>query len=279
MTELPHDVSGTAPDRAPRRVRHELRRRLLTVVAVETLGSHMRRVTLGGADLDGFASPGFDDHVKIFFPDPGQDAPVLPQAGRDGRVAEDAPRPVMRDFTPRLYDPVERTLAIDFALHEDGPASDWARQAKPGQALGVGGPRGSMLLAMDFDGYLLIGDDTALPAIGRRLSELPQGAPVVVLAEVDGPEDELAFKTLAAATIHWIHRGNRQAGTADGFLHALAQANLPGGDIHAWIACESDVAKQLRRTLIADHGANPKWIKAAGYWRRGAVAVHENHED
>jgi NADPH-dependent ferric siderophore reductase len=45
------------------------------------------------------------------------------------------------------------------------------------------------------------------------------------------------------------------------------------------VACESSIAKALRRQLIADYGANPKWMRAAGYWRRGAVAVHDAHED
>jgi NADPH-dependent ferric siderophore reductase len=54
---------------------------------------------------------------------------------------------------------------------------------------------------------------------------------------------------------------------------------MPAGDFYAWVACESLTTKALRRQLIADHGANPKWLRAAGYWRRGAVAVHEVHED
>jgi hypothetical protein len=33
------------------------------------------------------------------------------------------------------------------------------------------------------------------------------------------------------------------------------------------------------RRLIADHGANPKWTRAAGYWRRGVIAVHEMHDE
>jgi NADPH-dependent ferric siderophore reductase len=54
---------------------------------------------------------------------------------------------------------------------------------------------------------------------------------------------------------------------------------LPEGDYYAWVAAESLIAKALRAQLIADHGANPKWIRAAGYWRRGAVAVHDTFND
>ena len=53
------------------RVRHEPRRRLLTVQRVEKLSPNMTRITLGG-DLQGFISSGYDDHVKVFFPLPGR---------------------------------------------------------------------------------------------------------------------------------------------------------------------------------------------------------------
>jgi NADPH-dependent ferric siderophore reductase len=59
---------------------------------------------------------------------------------------------------------------------------------------------------------------------------------------------------------------------------ALAAQNFPSGDYYAWVACESLIAKALRQQLLADRQANPKWMRAAGYWRRGSVAVHEVHD-
>ena len=85
--------------RIPRRVRHELKFRTLTVASIEDLTPTYRRIVLEGADLDGFVSLGFDDHVKIFPVAEGQ-APVLPTLGPDGPVFAE-PRPVMRDYTPR----------------------------------------------------------------------------------------------------------------------------------------------------------------------------------
>ena len=55
--------------RTAQRVRHALRFRHLSVVRTQKISPHMVRITLGGADLAGFNSPGFDDHVKVFFPD------------------------------------------------------------------------------------------------------------------------------------------------------------------------------------------------------------------
>jgi NADPH-dependent ferric siderophore reductase len=257
--------AAPADPRAPRRVRHQPRRRTLTIKRVDKVAAHMNRVTLAG-DLEGFVSLGFDDHIKLFFPDGTFDA-----AG--------APNALSRDFTPRRHDVAANILEIDFALHDAGPATRWAAQAKPGDTLNVGGPRGSFIIPTDFDWHLLAGDETALPAISRRLAELPAGARVVVVGEIDGPADEIAFATKANATVVWAHRNGAAAGASDVLGKTLATLKLPAGDYYAWVACESLIAKALRQQLIADHGANPKWMRAAGYWRRGAVAIHDVFEN
>ena len=82
----------------------------------------------------------------------------------------------MRDFTPRRFDSKTATLVIDFALHDAGPATRWALGARAGDRLEIGGPKSSKVVPDDFDGYLLVGDESALPAIGRRV----EGASVAV---------------------------------------------------------------------------------------------------
>ena len=104
----------------------------------------------------------------------------MPEPGPDGKPPEGVERSPGRDYTPRRYDAGRNELVIDFALHDAGPATDWAAQAEPGQQLAVGGPRGSFVVPDDFDWYLFIGDETALPAIGRRLEELRAGARAIV---------------------------------------------------------------------------------------------------
>lgn len=257
-------VPPTDP-RAPRRVRHQPRRRTLTIKQVDKLAAHMIRVTLTG-DLEGFVSLGFDDHIKLFFPDGTVDATGAPGA-------------LSRDFTPRRHDAAANILEIDFALHDAGPATRWAAQAKPGDTLTIGGPRNSFIIPTDFDWHLLVGDETALPAISRRLAELPAGARVLVVGEVDGAADEIAFATKADATVIWAHRNGASASASDVLARKLAASKFPSGDYYAWIACESLTAKALRAQLLADHHANPKWMRAAGYWRRGAVAIHEVFEN
>ena len=255
-----------ADPRTPQRVRHQPRRRELDVLRVEKIAAHMIRVTLGG-DLDGFTSLGFDDHVKLFFP--------TGKTGADGEPELDS-----RDYTPRRYDPAGQDARRRIRLHDAGPATRWAEQAKAGQTLRIGGPRGSFVIPTTFDWHLLIGDDTGLPAIARRLEELPAGARAVVLAEVDNAADEVHVQERGRRVGHLgasqrrRSRHHRRAGA-----RRSRSLKLPKGDYYAWVACESLTAKALRAQLIADHGANPKWMRAAGYWRRGAVAVHENHND
>jgi NADPH-dependent ferric siderophore reductase len=263
-------VQADAVDpRLPRRVRHEPKRRRLDVVSVEPLTPNMVRVTLSGNELPGFTSLGFDDHIKLFFPD------VEPtEVDSNG-----APKPVSRDYTPRRYDAAANILEIDFALHDAGPATAWARQAKSGDVLHIGGPRGSLVIPTGYDWHLLVGDDTALPAIGRRLAELPAGATAVVIAEVDGEDDKMAFDSAADVSVTWAYRRGAEAGSTDLLARTLRGLRLPAGGYYAWVACESLTAKALRAQLIAENGANPKWMRAAGYWRRGAAAVHDTFND
>jgi NADPH-dependent ferric siderophore reductase len=249
------------PQREIRRVRHETVQRLLTVAEVTDLTPKMRRVTLAGAELAGFSSPGFDDHIKLFFPGDGAD------------------RGPMRDFTPRP-DAAAGILHLDFALHGAGPASDWAQAARPGHTLRIGGPRGSSIIPVDFDWHLLIGDEVALPAIGRRLEELPGGARAIVIVEVENAAEEQRLSSRADVTVQWVHRNGRAPGDGTQLLAALRDlTDWPPGDYFAWAAAESDVARAIRRYLMGERAATHGWVKAAGYWKRGAEATHERIED
>jgi NADPH-dependent ferric siderophore reductase len=261
------------------RVRHEPRRRLLTVQQVARLTPHMARITLGG-DLAGFNSAAYDDHVKVFFPLPGRSTPTMPEPGPDGKPPEGVERSPGRDYTPRRYDADRNELVIDFALHDAGPATSWAAQAAPGQQLSIGGPRGSFVVADDFDWYLFVGDETALPAIGRRLEELRSGVRAFVVAAVVGPDEEQRFESRANVETTWVHRPLSRAEDPEPLLDAVRALSLPAtGDGYAWAAGESQTAKLLRRHLVDDRGLNKAWIKAAGYWKRGAVSIHETHND
>jgi NADPH-dependent ferric siderophore reductase len=245
--------------RVPIRVRHETRRRLLQVARVEQLSPRMRRIVLAGDELDGFTSAAADDHVKLFFP---------------GGAA-----PIMRDYTPRWFDPARRELAIEFVIHGDGPATTWAAQAEPGQWLEVGGPRGSILTPDDYATTLLAGDETALPAIARHLAEMQPGARVLALIEVADPAEERHLPTAGNAIITWLHRNGAPAGTTPLLHQALRNLTLSSTDTYAWIAAEIETARTLRRHLIEERNFARDQIRAAGYWRLGEEGAHTTLSD
>jgi NADPH-dependent ferric siderophore reductase len=267
-------------ERVARRVRHEAKRRLLQVRDVSRITPKMTRVVLGGDELSGFVSAAHDDHVKVFFPPPGQDKPAFPTQTANGPVyPEGVPQPAARDYTPRRYDAAGNALTIDFVLHGEGPATAWAALVRPGQFLGVGGPRGSFIVPDDFDWYLLAGDESALPAIGRRLEELPATARALVVVEVADVAEEQRFDTRSRLETHWLHRDGAAPGDPKLLLAALAGLKLPPGEGYAWVAAEAATAKASRRHLVDERGLAKQRVKAAAYWKHGAAAVHETYDD
>lgn len=139
---------------------------------------------------------------------------------------EGEPRPTARDYTPCRFDPERQELDLEFALHEAGPATSWAAQAKPGQYLGIGGPRGSLVIPAAFDWHLLIGDESALPAIRRRLAELPPTAKVIALLQSSEAGQGCELPAHPNADIHWVHQG---ADAEPALLTALKSPGLAGG--------------------------------------------------
>ena len=249
---LPADAGRETPTSRVQRVRHELKRRELTVRRVDDITPNFRRVTLSGESLGDFVSASFDDHVKLFF---------------DAASAEG---PVMRDYTPRRFDTAARELVIEFAQHGDGPAAAWAAQAQPGHTLTVGGPRGSFIIPTDFAWHLLAGDETALPAVARRLEELPDGARVIALLNVPA-SDRRVFETRAALDLRWVDGD-------DALLAAARALQLPPGEGYAWCAGEAATMAELRRILVEDKGHDRHAIRAAAYWKRGTSHHHEHLE-
>ena len=241
------------------RVTHEIKRRRLQVLRVEDITPRMRRITLGGPELAGFVSLGSDDHIKLLFPQNAAEQAALESP--TFTIKGDGPQPAMRDYTPRRFDLSIGELDIDFVLHGDGPASTWAEQAQVGQHLHIGGPRGSMIVPDIFDSYLLIGDETALPAIGRRLEELPAGRKVLAVIEIADAAERQVLESAADVEIVWVVRGQ------DDLLDAVRNLTLPGGTLYSFVATETKLSRQVRRVLLDTHKVNEQYLKAAGYWR------------
>lgn len=208
-----------------------------------------------GDDLQGFLSASFDDHLKLTLPASAGAALVLPVArlaGLDGSgpsVPRGAVRPLMRDDTPRRFDAAAAELDIAFALHGDGPTANWAAQASPGDMVGVGGLRGSFVVPLDGDWHLLIGDESARPAIARRLEQLPAGVPALVLLETGDVADRRTLPSRGQVQLQWLLHGG-----AITLPQAVAALQLPAGEGCAWAAGEASVMAATRQVLVAIHG-------------------------
>ncbi|MFI6444095.1 siderophore-interacting protein [Kitasatospora sp. NPDC050543] len=252
------------------------------VVRSRRLGPTMVRVTLGGEQLRAFASGGRDQSFSLFLPHPGQDAPVLPVEAGEGwfhewRALPEDVRAVMRSYTIREQrtDTAGGTeLDVDFALHGDlGPASRWAATAGPGERVILLGPAVADNRSVGFrppdgtDWMLIAGDETALPAIGGILDQLPAGARARVWIEVPHAEDIQDLPCAGEVAATWLVR--EHAGTAP-LLNAVRAAELPQGTPYAWIAGESGAVKALRRHLVGERGFDRRSVTFSGYWRLGA---------
>ena len=257
--------------RTAERIRHDLRFRIASVVSNRRLTPRMARITLYDPDFVRFRSDAYDDHVKLFFARPGERL-ELPVAGPNGLDFAGA-RPEGRDYTPRSFDTAKGEVVIDFVLHGDGPAASWAAVAGPGDTLGVGGPRASFVVRGDYDWYLLAGDETALPAIGRRIEELPVGANVLALVEIADEAERQIFHTAANLDLRWVFRseGGR-------LVDALRARALPQGTGYAFAAGEASASAAIRGLLVDERGMNPDHVKAAAYWRAGEADFDDGHQ-
>ncbi|MGC4108018.1 MAG: siderophore-interacting protein [Thermomicrobiales bacterium] len=270
-TETTNDQ--TTEQSRTRRVMYGLTFRKVEVKRVESLTPRYLRITVGGDQLEGFQSLGAQDHFKLILPAEGQAELVLPEMTPEGpRYPEGAVRPVLRDYTPRFFDPETNELTFEVVLHEQGTVSDWARQAAPGQIVGTAGPRGSHIVEYGtFDWFLAAGDETSIPSIARALEALPAGMKAYVFIEVDGPEDELPLPTQADATISWLHRNGAVAGTSPVLEQAIRAFDFPEGEGFQTYTGEANALRDIRRYLLKEKGLDKQWIDFSGHWKYGTA--------
>ncbi len=231
-----------------RSVRHEPVARDLTVLAASTVAPGIRRLTLGGDALRGFSSVGPADHIRV----------VLPSA--------DSPSP-HRDLTPRAFraTPQGGELDVDVFVHEGtGLCSAWAASAARGSAVRIAGPRGSRLVPDGMTALVLVGDESALPALARWIELTPTGVPITaIIASAD--RAHLDYLPARDVTAHWF--GDRDSPDLDAALDAaLASAD---DTTFAFLAGEAGMLVRLRRIVRARLADPAGQATVSGYWRRG----------
>ena len=240
-----------------------------TVTSTTWLTPALVRVVLGGEGLVGFRLPeGTDAYVNIAVPPAGAPyGPVFDPADvRHLHGAEWAP--ARRRYTVRSWDADLRLLTIDFVVHgSTGVAGPWAANAAPGDVLVFEGPSAGYRPDPEADWHLMVGDESALPAIAASLEVVPPGQPVVVRVLCDDPDHEVSLTTPGELDLQWLHRtAGRDSG--EQLLGAVRALDVPGGRVHAFVHGEADEIRGIRRHLLTDRGLERSAMSCSPYWRR-----------
>jgi NADPH-dependent ferric siderophore reductase len=236
---------------------------------VEQLTPNMVRVVVGGAGLAGLNAGAYTDHyIKVLFPPPGV---TYPEPFDNASIRESMPReawPVVRTYTIRRWLPEVQEMWVDFVVHGDaGIAGPWAARAQPGDPFRFMGPGGGYTPNPAANWHLLVGDESALPAIAAALDGMPAGARVRAFIEVADAAEEQKLETAGDAEITWLRRADRPVGEA--LVEAVRGLEFPPGEVHAFVHGEATFVKELRAHLRLDRDLPMSQLSISGYWRRG----------
>ncbi len=258
-------------DRARNTERKPSRVRTGRVSTVQRLTPEMIRVVFDGPDLAALPLDGFTDaYVKLVFPPAGAPYHSAEEFAtmRPDLAAEH--RPALRTYTIRAYDEGSGELTLDFVYHGDeGIAGPWAAAAKPGDTLMMLGPGGGYAPDPSADWHLLIGDESALPAIAAAAERVPAGVPVFAYVEVADADEEQTLDSPGRLELTWIHRDEVGGKRGDGLVAAVQAAVLPDGDGQAFLHGEAGFVRVLRHHLRLDRGISRDRLSVSGYWRHG----------
>ncbi|MEV6417080.1 siderophore-interacting protein [Kribbella sp. NPDC051718] len=244
------------------------RAKLGVVLRTERVTPHMIRVVLS---CDQFVDNGTTDHyVKLLFLQPGVE---YPDPLDMGEVREKLPSenwPTMRTYTVRSWDDATKELTIDFVHHGDeGIAGPWAAAAQPGDKLWFNGPGGAYSPQETAAWHLLVGDESALPAIGAAIEGLPPGAHAKVFVEVENETEEQKFSGSGEVELTYVHRAGATGERGDGLVELVEALEFPAGDVQVFVHGEAGFVLRLRKHLFAERGLARGQVSLSGYWRLG----------
>lgn len=255
----------------------------LSVLRTERLSAHWMRVTLGGGEIDGFRPMGYDQWFRLFLP-VGGDAGLDRVPAKANRMfgylkflrIPEGQRPAMRNYTVRAYRAATAEsgaeIDVDFVLHGSaadgtaGPASHWAETCEPGEHVLIIDEGLTFNPQRGTDRVVLVGDETALPAISSICASLPEHAVGTAIIEVPSDEDALEFPHPAGVEIVWMVRPHEfpPGSFALARLHDLA---LPEAPFHAYAAGEQSLASGARKMLVGERGVEKNAVSFCGYWK------------
>ncbi|MCK3768788.1 siderophore-interacting protein [Microbacterium aerolatum] len=244
---------------------------VLEVIERIRLTPHLVRIVAGGPGMSAVEDNGFADaYTKMLFAP--AEAGITPPYDMD-RLREELPvelLPTRRTYSIRRFDLDAGRIWIDFVTHGDeGIAGPWAANAKPGDSVVLGGIGGGYAPDAAADWHLLIGDESAIPAIASALETMPADAAGIVLLEVQDESEQLELTAPAGIEVRWLHRGERAAGTTDLLIDAVRALEWPAGRVQVFAHGERGAMKQLRPHLTDERGIDRTQLSLSAYWAYG----------
>ncbi len=233
---------------------------------IEPITPHLVRITLGGAELEGFPVPDPGASVRLLVPSPGADELVIPQWNGNEFLLPGGVRPIIRTFTPRYFRPDVLELDLDVVVHQGGAVSAWAAAAGPGDPAAVSGPGRGYSIDPEAPSFMLAGDETAIPAIAQLLEAIPPTVPAQVLIEVARPDARIDLPDHPKVTVEWL---DLPAGEAPGaaLVPAFQRSDLSEGT-KVWVAGEAAAMHKIRQYLFKERGLPRSEATVRGYWKR-----------
>jgi NADPH-dependent ferric siderophore reductase len=239
----------------------------VAVVAVTSLTPRMVRVTVGGPELEGLVVEQPAASVRLLLPGAGARELVMPTWNGNEFLLPDGSRPPIRTLTPLRLGQQQNRMDLEIVVHEGGVASAWALEAQAGDEAAISGPGRGFPVDPEAGGFVLGGDESAIPAISQLLEALPPDKPIQVVIEVTDPEARLELPKHPAATVEWL---DLPAGSppGDALVAAVTEADIPEGH-RVWAAGEAAAMQRIRRHLLDERGMarSATWIR--GYWKTG----------
>lgn len=243
--------------------------RELRVGQITDLSPHMRRARLHGIDLDAYDSDSV--HIRLLIPPRGQAQPKWPTLAENGMPVWPSGEDMIeqRVYTIRNMDAKAGWIDVDFVVHGDnGPGSSFALHASEGDLVAMTGPLGNAL--PDVDWMLFAGDETALPAIGRYLAEMPAHVAGHAIIEVGNADDMIEVATKSQIKVTWLFRGDASAVQHSLIQDAVRRIEVPKGErsVFCWAGVEQDDYKPLHSYWRKEVGLLRDECTPMTFWRK-----------
>lgn len=239
--------------------------RILEVLRTGNVTPNMKRVVLGGANLNEFPEHHESANFKLLIPRPGQSDIGVPPYGD----LPEAQRPVVRTYTLRHFDKARGEVYVDFMLHGDhGPASDWAVNARPGDRVGFAGPGAPKFVDFDADWFFFAGDMSALPAISANIERLPADAKGYAVLDILDYADKQDLPFPKDMVVVWRLNPYPEQPAVGLVDRVISQPWLPGSP-SVWVAGETGAVRAIRRYMTQEREVERGRLYASGYWQIG----------